>query len=119
MNEAWPAACKTYGLDPQDLEMKAHFCVLMESLVIHSERAGRYRGLWKHYGWVDSLFNMRSRVARLIMEFGDTPTVELVKDISYEATEWRTDDARDLINFCVFFIRNVRDNRHGPGSITL
>lgn len=111
MNEAWPAVCKAYGLDVEDKELREHFNVLMDALCVHGSRSQRYGLAWRHYGWMDSLFHMRSRMARLITEFGpDRPMSEFFHD---------SDDARDMINLCVFFIRNVRSGIRGPGVLWL
>lgn len=72
----------------------------LEAFGIFVQRNSVYEDLWKSYGWMDSLTHVRSKAMRLVRKFWrDNPTED----------ETLLDDAFDLINYTVFFIRNWRD----------
>lgn len=93
---------------PSDDSMLEQIAVLVESLRIYKDRRDRYGDAWKMYGWTDSLFHVRNKMTRLDSEFWRTPPED------HEQALARLDNARDMINYLTFFIRNVEaDNERG------
>lgn len=80
-----------------DIEQAA---VLMEALMIFRERNAKRADLWREFGWEDSTLHIRSKAMRLGLLLNQEIDVEPVELL---------DDALDLINVSVFFVRNVRD----------
>lgn len=85
------------GREPTESE-RAHFSSLMDAFQIFMERNQVYEDLWQDYGWMDSLTHIRSKSLRLIRKFW--------RDEAPEDADGLLDDAYDLINYSVFFIRN-------------
>jgi hypothetical protein len=81
-------------------ENLAHLEILLEAAEIFKERDEQYRGLWRRFGWLDSLFHIRHKAFRLFRKVEEGDTGWSPKD---------TDNALDLINYAVFAIRNGRD----------
>lgn len=78
-----------------------HEMVLNEALNIFIERNGKRQDGWKEAGWKGNLVEMRKKLDRLWAAW-DSPDK---KDI---------DEALDLINAAVFYIRCVKeDNKNG------
>jgi hypothetical protein len=69
------------------------FTVLIEAMDKFVERNAKYKDLWQEYGIDDSLLHIKSKAARI---------VRLVAEDGLSAD---IDDAIDLINYAVFFIR--------------
>lgn len=87
-------------LDAYDIELTEnnieHMRRLVEAATIYDARNSTYGDLWRASGSEDNAFHCRSKVQRM-MHATDFDT--------------RTDSARDLINYAVFFIRNLEANR--------
>lgn len=83
---------------------EAQRLVLHEALQLFMARnEGKYHDLWKAYGAEDSLQHMKSKLARTKQNFQDT--------LASDAGALDIDDALDLINYTVFYIRNVLAGR--------
>lgn len=77
-----------------------HMVVLFEAFEVMRERNSKYADLWMEYGARDSYEHMKSKFLRSNLAF------TYPEDL---------DDAIDLINYTVFFIRNIRAGRvEGP-----
>lgn len=68
-----------------------------------------YGNAWQKQGWMGNLARIMSKCARL--------QYMLWRDNHYESSEEQVDEtARDLMNICVFFLRNrAQQNRWGNG----
>lgn len=73
--------------------------VMLEAFQIFVQRNAKRHDLWKQFGWEDSALHIRSKAARVGLTLD--PAVDLDPDDVL-------DDALDLINVAVFFVRNVR-----------
>jgi hypothetical protein len=73
--------------------------VLIEALEIFLERNAKRADLWKQFGWQDSALHLRSKALRIALA--------LEKDLDIDPEDV-LDDAIDIINYAVFFVRNVR-----------
>lgn len=79
--------------------------VMIEALLVYSERNLSYKDNWKKMGWRGMLVRSRERVERLWDDFwGREPIPDGVDEL------FNVDDAIDLINFACFFIRATREN---------
>lgn len=91
-------AVRVLGLSPKRTTVE-QMSIMRRALELFDERnnseAG-YEDLWKSYGWGDSLLHMRSKLSRVERRFREQAGAQ--QDL---------DDAYDLINYTVFFIRNV------------
>jgi hypothetical protein len=87
-------------LEPTDAEQVG---VLVEAFRKFQEKNAKYRDLWKQGGWMDSAHHIRHKGARVAML--------LTSDASLTEAETMEEDAIDLINYCAFFIRNIREAR--------
>lgn len=91
-------------LEAHDIEptsnMITHLSVLLEALQIHETRKS-YGDIWRKYGALSNLLSVARKADRLMQIFWHG-TGELTHKDS-------VDDAYDLINYAVFFIRNVTD----------
>lgn len=79
--------------------------VLVECLVIYSGREDVYGAAWRQYGAVSNVLSMARKVDRVMNEWWTSLIRGEVRDRDGE----ELDDAFDLINYTVFFLRNVRD----------
>lgn len=75
--------------------------VLLEAFAKYVERNAKYRDLWKKRGVKDSHRHMQHKLDRL----------EVIMQCDSVITEDDLDDAIDIINYAVFFIRNARTAR--------
>jgi hypothetical protein len=90
-------------------DLEEHVAVLMNATAIAVERGKRYGDLWRHRGYLGNLLHMDSKHLRLMREFYENDS---------EIQQNQLDDAYDLINYTVFFIRNVEDgNERGNGPV--
>lgn len=80
-----------------------HFMVLMEALQTFAERERNYNGVWRQYGALSNLLRSATKIDRLMEVWWHNPdgAGALHKD--------GLDDAVDLINYAVFFMRTARD----------
>lgn len=74
--------------------------VMVEVLAIMIERNKKYRDLWRKAGWLSHVHHIRHKAARLMNTFWGQ------KDVPKDAD---LDDAFDLINYTIYFIRSYRD----------
>lgn len=90
-------AVKHLGLSakPTTVEQMDVFREALELFEQRNNSDDGYSDLWKEYGWEDSLVHMRSKLRRVEQRFRNLTSQDL-------------DDALDLLNYTVFFIRNVR-----------
>jgi hypothetical protein len=73
--------------------------VLIHAFEIFIERNADRKDLWAEYGVEDSLLHIRSKAGRLARLLGE--------DQRLSVKEKDLDEAYDLINYCVFFIRHM------------
>lgn len=73
--------------------------VMAQALRTHESRSGSYKTAWKRLGALNNLARMSTKCERLLERhwYGNPP-----KDLDIDL-----DDAFDLINYCVFFIRQA------------
>lgn len=71
--------------------------VMLEAYCLFLKRNEEYEDLWEDYGWVDNLTHIRSKTMRLVRKFWREEPQDGAKGI---------DDAYDLVNYGIFFIRN-------------
>lgn len=91
-------------IDPTS-EALTQLNVLVEALLIHNSRK-IYGTAWQRYGWLSNLLSIARKADRLMQVFWFGPG-----NLDHKPS---TDDAYDLINYAVFFIRNVEaDNARG------
>jgi len=79
-----------------------HFRVLLQALHKFSERETSYAGAWKDLGAKNNLARAYTKALRLINTFwkrDDHPAAPNMEQL---------DDAIDLINYAVFFVRQAR-----------
>ena len=87
---------------PDTLTNRNQLHVLIGAFEKFVERNARYQDVWRESGWKGSLFDMRKKLTRIWRVFWrGEPTAQI---------DLECDDAYDLINFTVFFIRNVKDD---------
>lgn len=87
-------------MDPEDYQ--EHTDVLNEALKLYEQREQKYHGLWKEVGASDNSTLAKHKIERVKMATNGGVTPE-----DY------IDDALDVINYAVFWIRNVRAGRLG------
>jgi hypothetical protein len=85
-------------------EMEEQFTVLMACMKLYADRDKEYGSVWKQYGALSNLSRGATKVDRLMemwwhKGFNDTSLFH----------KNRLDDAYDLINYIVFFIRCARN----------
>jgi hypothetical protein len=92
------------GITPTS-EALTHLNVLVEALLIHDSRK-IYGRVWQRYGWLSNLLSIARKADRLMQVFWFGSG-----SLDHKPS---ADDAYDLINYAVFFIRNVEaDNARG------
>lgn len=98
---------KDLGISPRDttLDQISIFRRALEIFESKNNADGGYEDLWKQYGWADNLLHMRSKLSRIERRFRDQG-----------ATHVDLDDAYDLLNYVVFFIRNVLEENPNGSS---
>jgi len=85
-----------YGLTETNVQQMV---VYLEAFELFVQRNSTYEDLWKDYGWMDTLTHLRSKSMRLVRKFWrESPSTDKIL----------LDDAMDLINYAVFFVRNFR-----------
>lgn len=101
--------CHSHELDKLSGTDRAQLEILVEALNKFQERNAKYQDLWKEGGWGDSAHHVRHKAARVAMclrgsknEDGHYSSGDPVHLVDLE------EDAIDLINYSVFFVRNVR-----------
>jgi hypothetical protein len=84
------------------------FAIFMEALTIYDQRNAQYKDNWRRMGWRGCLVRVRERAERLWDKLWDAPPrVAGEAVMPYQPHD--LDDAIDLINFCGFLIRSVRE----------
>lgn len=98
-----------YGIDVSD-EMHGTVAEqadkFMEALVIFVQREEKYQDGWRARGWLGNTCDILRKTTRIRSMFwdGDHDPEEV----------GNSDDVVDLMNYCVFFLRNVDEgNRTG------
>lgn len=76
--------------------------VMVDAVRVYDERSSVYGQLWKQYGALSNLLSAARKTDRLMAEwwFTDGAPPAMHKDA--------LDDAVDLLNYTVFFMRNAR-----------
>lgn len=95
---------------PTDEDVE-HFKVLLRSLLKFHERDAKHKGLWRYFGAIDSAFQTRAKATRSY-----NVAIQMLRDpdeVLKQGLEEALDDPVDLINYAVFFIRNVEEGRFG------
>lgn len=92
------------GLDGTE-DNREHLDVLVRCLLTYSSREQVYGAAWRQYGAVSNVLSMARKVDRIMNEWWAALVRGEVRDRDGE----ELDDAVDLINYTVFFLRNVRD----------
>lgn len=85
----------------EDITESEQLEVLAEAFSKFLERNGKYKDLWRQFGYQDSVHHVRSKAGRLNQLLSEQPTSDEL--------DLAIDDAIDIINYAVFFIRNVRE----------
>ena len=87
-----------------------HAACLVEAMQIFRERNDKYGDLWKEGGAADSAFHLKSKSMRAVILLskqaqrgGHNP----------EELEAQVDTGLDLVNYALFYVRNVRAGRVG------
>lgn len=90
-------------LDAMELDLSRtnveHMAVLCEAMQLYAERNNTYKDLWKVDGWMGLVHHIRHkslRIHRLFIRHQDGERMP------------KADDAPDLINYTVMFIRMAR-----------
>lgn len=76
------------------------FRVLLEALDLFRVKNMKYMDLWKVKGYPDSLSHIEHKTDRLVLA--------KFRPLDFAQQLVSDQDAHDLINYCSFFIRNVR-----------
>lgn len=95
------------GIPDASEDLIQHFSVFVGAMKIHAERSQAYGSAWRNYGAMSNLLSMARKIDRLmeVHWFGQQKIV-FHKD--------ELDDALDVLNYTVFFMRNiVADNHFG------
>jgi hypothetical protein len=87
------------GAVPTDPQLAVFF----EAFRLYEQRNKKHRSVWKESGWMGMMVDMRKKMDRIWSQFSQYRSDE---DVSQEDL----DSALDLLNFTVFFIRQVRDD---------
>ena len=103
-NEA-TAFLESIGVEPS-ASAKRQLAVFARCMQIFNSRNQRYNDLWSSRGYKGSLFQMDHKMARVWEIFWDS---EQVPTQIHDEFDENTDDVFDLINYCVFFLRNAQD----------
>lgn len=74
--------------------------VLLDAWAMFIRKNKRHHDLWKQFGWHDSALHIRSKAARVALVLRSDLDVQ-PEDVLREIP--------DLINYSVFFLRNVRE----------
>lgn len=90
-------------LDTRETNIQ-HMMVFIEAFSLFVQRNAMYGDLWREYGASDNLMHMRSKLART--EITHRKWLEGGEDMP--DTDSVLDSPLDLINYCTFFIRNMR-----------
>lgn len=83
-------------------ETSAHMRLMLECVRVYDSRAKSYGEVWKQYGALSNLLSVARKVDRLMGSWwfrGKGVTPALHKD--------SLDDAVDLVNYALFFMRNA------------
>lgn len=80
-------------------DIDAHVAVLERIMELYVERDELHDALWKEYGAADNILHVRSKFLRM---------ESLAKRGRFENA---LIEAEDLINYALFFIRNVQEGR--------
>lgn len=85
---------------PYSEETVQHLSHFLDALRVHSQRSKSYSDAWRHYGALSNLLTMARKIDRLMaVHWNPQGRLEFHKD--------ELDDAVDLLNYTVFFMRNV------------
>lgn len=93
------------GVEPTSDNVE-QLTVFLQALMVYHGRTGAYGQVWKQYGALSNLLSVARKADRLMSvwwhsQHRPTDRVPLLhKD--------HLDDAIDLLNYCVFFVRNAR-----------
>lgn len=88
------------GIDVTD-DNREQLRVCLEAVRTYSERTQTYGQVWRQYGALSNLLSSARKVDRLMEGWWHDGAPPLHKD--------GLDDAIDLINYTVFFMRNARE----------
>lgn len=77
--------------------------VFYEAYALYRERNLQHQDVWKESGWMGMMVDMRKKMDRLWKQYTAYRSDEMV-------AQEDLDSALDLLNFTVFFIRQVRDD---------
>lgn len=102
-------------LDIYDKALREQCEVFVTALRVYAERNEKYNDNWRRMGWRGCLVRIRERAERLWDNLWDANDPDTPGPL--DGPTWRghdVDDAIDLINFCGFLVRGVREgNRDG------
>lgn len=88
-------------------EEETHLKVLLTALQKYHERDQTHRGLWRYFGSIDSAFQARAKATRTYNN-----AIYLLRN-GRTAGHDPIDDAIDMINYGVFFLRSVDEGNFG------
>jgi len=101
---------ETLGIEKTQTNLE-HAVYLLAALKEYSEKNKKYNDLWVKDGWLGSIFHLRHKSFRLIERFWRGKEIP---EPSGSHSFKDLDDAIDLINYAVMFMRNVdHDNEIG------
>jgi hypothetical protein len=89
------------GLNPTESNAE-HMALFLVMMNLYDGKNAIHNDTWQRYGWRDSLMHMRSKLKRTEQQFEQSAPPNDV------------DDPMDLINYTMFFLRNLMaHNRNG------
>ena len=87
----------------------AHLSVMEEAFFIYRERTGVRGQLWREFPPSDKIRMIKEKAARMNAAYTLVPDEE----VTPERVAAMEDDALDIINFAVFFVRQIREGSRG------
>jgi hypothetical protein len=94
---------ETVAIEMDGLNDKEQIVVFVEAYNLYKQRNLRHEDVWKESGWIGMLVDMRKKMDRTWNDFINVGSDE-------DASKMDLDSALDLLNFTVFFIRQIRAN---------
>lgn len=98
------------GIEPS-LENIQQLLIFLEALKLYDERTRAYGQLWRQYGAMSNLLSMARKTDRTVKVWWTQEEEVLDADTGKKLPLLHKDgldDALDLLNYTVFFIRNAR-----------
>jgi hypothetical protein len=96
-----------YGVD-FNADNVTHFGVLMQALQTYDQRSRVYGQAWQQYGALANLLQVARKADRLMAVWWTEEEEYVGKGKASAMHKDALDDALDLLNYCVFFMRLAR-----------